>query len=401
MSQFSHASRHLKAAVTGAASLLAVGLGVGTYAAAPAVASASTPPAAQTGAPLIHGWITASASGIRDQSGQVVRLLGVDDGRMNQCSPSVPDDREAATIRNLGFNNVRLAISWAAAEPTAPTRAANGTWVHHWNPRYLAQIDQAVATFRAHGIAVILDMHQVRLGAPFNGSRCQMSLPAWVFSGVHDMPHAVCDFFSNTRAPGSPVAAWQGMSAVWSMLAHRYAANSTVIAADLYNEPYVPSVCPTVQSKYLASFYGTVGSAIRAVNPQLTLIMQDVAYQTWQKRGIQLTHLPALRNEIYSWHFYPSTWSQGYSGLVAHVERAQALHVPLWLGEFDAFGASGNLGQRVDPSWQSDLASMMKYCRVTGVNWNMWEYRGHGESLINLHTGAAKTPLTTSLRLGF
>jgi len=366
----------------------------------------SVPPAslspAPRPAPAIHGWITASASGMKDDSGQTIRLTGVADGRMNQCKPSVPSDNEAATLQRLGFNSIRLAISWAATEPSPPTRAGDGSWSHHWDPGYLAKVDQAVSVFKAHGIAVILDMHQVRLSSAFDSSKCaNTGLPAWVFAGQRSQGQAVCSFFTNTAAPqAATFAPYDALAAVWRFYAQRFATDSTVIAADVYNEPYVVDACPDVQKQNLPRFYGAVGSAIRQANPKLTLVLEDAAYEAYQKAGLQLGALPSLRNIIYSWHFYPSSWQVGMPGLAAHVARARALGAPLWLGEFNAFGAASNNGSRHDTNAVSDLAAMMAYCRSNNIGWALWEYRGQSSSLIDLQTALPKQPLAAGLQAG-
>jgi hypothetical protein len=353
-------------------------------------------------APRIHGWITASASGITDQSGKRIRLLGVGDGRMNQCKPSVPGQTEAATLQRLGFNSVRLSISWAATEPTPPIRRADGSWEHHWDSAYLHQVDQAVSVFRAHGIAVILDMHQVKLSSAVGGNPCSnVYLPPWLFAGQQSREQAVCDLFTDTAAPKASIRPYEALSAVWQHYAARYAANPSVIAADVYNEPNVVDACPNVLRERLVRFYGVVGAAIRKANPKMALILEDVAYEGYQRVGLQLTGLPRLDNVIYSWHFYPTSWESGMPRLADHLAHARALGAPLWLGEFDAFGASSNTGRRANANWRRDLAAMMSYCRDNDIGWSLWEYRGAGSSLIDRVTGLPKQPLAQSLQAGF
>lgn len=366
-----------------------------------AVPHASLSPASRP-APRIIGWITASGSGIRDSSGKAVRLTGVADGRMNQCKPSVPTHEQAATIERLGFNSVRLAISWAATEPTPPTPTGDGRWQHHWDGEYLGKVDQAVSVFKAHGLAVILDMHQVRLTSALGGNPCtNVSLPGWVFGGLQSRGEAVCSFFTNTRAPEAPLRPYDALSAVWQHYADRYADNSTVVAADLYNEPYVVDACPNVQRENLARFYGAVGTAVRKANTKIALVLEDVAYEAYERVGLQLTSLPPLSNVIYSWHFYPTSWESGRPRLAAHVARARDLRVPLWLGEFDGFGGASNTGRRKNPNWKADLAAMMAYCRENDIGWALWEYRGTGSSLLDPDSGGPKQPLTRHLQEGF
>jgi len=360
---------------------------------------ATTPPSA----PKIDGWITASTSGIQDDSGKAVRLLGVGYARLNQCVPVAPSKADVRTVQQAGFNSVRLSISWAATEPHPPTRGPSGTWVHHWNSAYVNLVDQAVSRLRAANIAVILDMHQVRISSSLGGNPCDtVGLPGWLFSGEPSRQAAVCDFFSDTVAPAASIRPYEALSAVWRYYAERYAENPTVIGADLYNEPYVVDACPDVLVRGLPRFYMAVGSSVRRTNAHIALIMEDVAYQGYQKAGIQLTSLPALPNVIYSWHFYPSSWAAGRAELGAHLAHARARGVPLWLGEFDAFGATSNAqSQHIDRHWQADLAAMMTYCRNNDIGWSLWELRGSGSSLINSRTGTIKQPLARELAAGF
>jgi Cellulase (glycosyl hydrolase family 5) len=368
---------------------------------------ASTPQSAEPAstpqsAPKIDGWITASASGIQDDSGKAVRLLGVGYARLNQCVPVAPSEAEVRAVQHAGFNSVRLSVSWAATEPEPPTRSPTGAWVHHWNSAYVKLVDQAVSRLRAADIAVILDVHQVRLSSSLGGNPChQVGLPGWLFSGQLSRQAAVCDFFSDTTAPAAALRPYEALSAVWQFYAKRYAKSSTVIGADIYNEPYVVDACPDALLEDLPRFYSAVGSRIREVNSRIALIVEDVAYQAYRKVGLQLTSLPDLPNVIYSWHFYASSWAIGQPELADHLAHARALGVPLWLGEFDAFGATSNDQPPSDRHWQDDLAAMLAYCRDNDIGWSLWELRGTGSSLIDSRTGRVKQPLARDIAAGF
>jgi aryl-phospho-beta-D-glucosidase BglC (GH1 family) len=354
-------------------------------------------------APKIDGWISASASGIRDDSGKAVRLLGVGYARLNQCVADAPSAVDVRAVQQAGFNSVRLSISWAATEPRPPTRGPSGTWVHHWDRAYVKLVDQAVSRLGAAGIAVIFDMHQVGMSSTLGGNPCDtVGLPGWLFAGQPSRQDAVCDFFSNTAAPAASIRPYEALSAVWKYYAERYADNSTVVGADLYNEPYVVDACPDMLVRQLPGFYLAVGSSVRRTNARIALIMEDVAYQGYQKAGLQLRELPALPNVIYSWHFYPNSWAEGRAELEAHVAHARALGVPLWLGEFGAFGATSNAQpQPTNSDWQVDLAAMMVYCRDNDIGWSLWELRGRGSSLIDSQTDMIKQPLAMELAAGF
>ena len=97
-----------------------------------------------------------------------MRLLGLDEpglvsgsGNNKLTNPDscgdgylpVPDT-EFDDFRRLGFNSVRLGISWANMEPDPPTAGRPA-----WNLQYLTAVDDAIRGSTSRGIAVVLDMH--------------------------------------------------------------------------------------------------------------------------------------------------------------------------------------------------------------------------------------------------
>lgn len=94
--------------------------------------------------------------------------LGEGDGQQGTsadgCGSWYPvQDFTAGDVRIWGFNSVRLNISWANLEPDPPNE--DGT--HNWNEEYLAALDQAIQSFADKGVAVILQMYQVRWSPAF------------------------------------------------------------------------------------------------------------------------------------------------------------------------------------------------------------------------------------------
>jgi len=96
-------------------------------------------------APMISGWLhtEAGSTSVYDSSGNAVPLVGVnvdglDFGIGNPATSPDPcgkgwsiSSTSYANVPSWGFNFVRIPISWENLEPTAPTLAANGTWIHH------------------------------------------------------------------------------------------------------------------------------------------------------------------------------------------------------------------------------------------------------------------------------
>ena len=70
-------------------------------------------------------------------------------------------DNSYQVIKDLGYNVLRLPISWHNLEPVAPVwDAGTGAYVHTWNQAYLNDLKSMVTKAHAVGLMVILDMHQ-------------------------------------------------------------------------------------------------------------------------------------------------------------------------------------------------------------------------------------------------
>src|SRR4029078_13747054 len=89
-------------------------------------------------------------------------------------------EKEFAYFKRMGFNSVRLGISWANLEPEPPSSDGK----HTWHADYLKAVDDAAEGFTSRGIDVILDMRANNLSPAFNNpkpDRCQGSgPPVWL-----------------------------------------------------------------------------------------------------------------------------------------------------------------------------------------------------------------------------
>jgi hypothetical protein len=370
-------------------------------------------------APAVHGWIHTDGTSLIDASGKKVILAGVDDSRLDAGEGNRPDHcdliwspasaADIANMRSMGFNMDRIGVSWANLEPAPPTVNANGTLTHHWNKRYLAALDREIKDLHANHMAAILDMHDAGWSPAFTGhpGQCEgHGLPRWLYNGwlyitaqnnADALGVARCQFFSDTKEAGMPERPQEGFAAVWKMLARRYAANPTVIGADMFNEPIWPTACLDAN---LRSFYQKVGHAIRMVNTRILLICEDSGYAAKPTGAFLLRRMPALNNALYSWHFYPASWKDGRAALAAHLALARSWNVPLWIGEFDAFGGSYNIAikPQVDPRWHSDLSALMKYFKDNRISWTIWDYDYGGYSVVVPGTTRPKRGLMSLLR---
>ncbi len=211
-------------------------------------------------------YVQAKGGRFLDALGRELLLHGVNLGRKH--APYLPwaKEEDFARFQHWGFNCLRLYTVWAAVEPE-PGRFDEG---------YLKQLDERVAWAKAHGLHVVLDMHQDLWGEKIPGGD---GAPAWatlddgmphestgdVWSAAYYMSPMVQTSFDNFWA-NKPLADGVGIqdhfAAAWKHLAQRYANEPAVIGYDLINEP-------SLGSEFL--------SLVPEILPQLAQIMGDDA----------------------------------------------------------------------------------------------------------------------------
>ncbi len=350
----------------------------------------SSPPATTVvvpiGAPRIVGPLHTEGMRIIDAQGRPVRLMGIQVGGMsdgagepasrtrspNGCQGWRPPSPTAyATIASWGFNVVRLSISWANLEPRPPTPAPGGRLTHHWNVPYLLALDRIVAGFTSRGLAVVIEMGQNQWSPAFTnvatarGTKCRgVGMPTWLYPHGTSMLQAEQGFYGNAGGQQDQYAD------AWRLVAARYARNPMVVGFDMMNEPYTHGqLAPAALG--LDALYTRLGAAIRSVNPHALLIFQDSDYSPGQP--LALSQPPPFRNEVYEFHLYTSSWiPDGLSKTRAYLARAERWDVPLWIGEFDAFGYASPRG--AGPDWQGSMRQMMAFCRQHDISWSEFSF---------------------------
>ncbi len=164
-----------------AVGLLAAGLVVTSPAPAPAQVA---DPAGSSSLSRLHA-TKGAHPGIFDQRHARVLLSGVNVNGLGEYfqanadfAPTVPlGSEDFEQIATLGFNSVRLIVSWSRLEPT---RGAYDT-------AYVDQIREAVAQAAANGLYTVLDMHQDAYGIAVDtplGTTCAQGTPANGWDGA-------------------------------------------------------------------------------------------------------------------------------------------------------------------------------------------------------------------------
>jgi endoglycosylceramidase len=188
-------------------------------------------------------------------------ICGVDAGKGRWAADTSATGRnDFAQARALGFNIVRLCLSWSELEATPGV----------YDGAYVERVAQMVAWAREQGVYVILDLHedlyslyiQPAPGEPsfppyLTPTGGQDGAPAWAvqangwptlaIGGVGDLNLAVLrafdNFYNNSIVPGVPQGAAPGPGlqdhyiGALAVLAARFANEPTVAGWEVINEP--------------------------------------------------------------------------------------------------------------------------------------------------------------------
>ena len=229
--------------------VLLVFLGVAVPAAGqPATPNQGLPTPAEEEAgwtPRIEGRLTIGKDRrIRDPLGRDVLLRGVNAGsKSGDFLPAHTDADVASLVKATGINFVRLYISWRAVEPTPGT----------YDTDYLDGVVKHVERWNAHGVYVLVDMHQDLWGGPFtsNGAPdwatlgkagARTAIPAGLPWQARYAEPAVWGSFealwSNRRVPATGKGLQDHYAAAWAAVASRLKGRPGVVGYDLINEPF-------------------------------------------------------------------------------------------------------------------------------------------------------------------
>ncbi|GLY06915.1 cellulase family glycosylhydrolase [Actinoplanes sp. NBRC 101535] len=243
--------RRLSALLTGSAVAVASVVAI--------VAGAGPASAAGTGTGYLH----TSGNKIVDSTGATVRLTGInwfgmetDNKTFHGLWSSNPWRNQVDTMASLGYNTLRIPFSDDALKSDAAATSIND----YVNPDLIGLsplqiLDKVIEHAGSKGMRVILDRHRPTAAG-------QTAL--WYTAAV-------------------PESTW---IANWQALARRYAGNTTVIGADLHNEPHAEGTNPnatgscwgcgdTARDWRLAA--ERAGNAILSVQPNWLIFVEGVS----------------------------------------------------------------------------------------------------------------------------
>jgi endoglycosylceramidase len=285
------------------------------------------------------------------------------------CPPDVPAVEgvpvcpwDLAQMRPMGFNVLRLNLSWSLAEPT-PGNISSA---------YLDRVAQVVGWAAAQGVYVVLDMHQDAWSKHvythpgdtcppgFNAIRGYDGAPAWAAAytgpacalhGVRELDTAVDQGFNNfyTDVQASDGTGLQEhFVGVLKALAARFKNNPAVAGYELMNEPSPAPAEPT--DPQLINLWGKMVDAVVAATPgfrQLFFFEPSVLRDVVDASQVLTpwTLASAYPNAVYAPHIYTGVFTLDQQaaqqrllptngGYQSSIRDAQNLGLPLWIGEF-------------------------------------------------------------------
>lgn len=264
--------------------------------------------------------------------------------------------RDFAQMRVLGYNAIRLNLSWSLLEPSPG----------HIDRRYINRIAQVVGWARSAGIYVILDMHQDAWSkylystssdhctAPYQPIRGYDGAPLWAsihtqpvcaLHGTRELDPAVeedfAKFFTDAKAPDG-VGLRDHFTAAVAALARRFRNDPTVAGYDLLNEPTFFKL-PGTDASVLLPFYAKVIAGVRHRIPgfrQLFFIEPGALRDVTDASNVNVSwsRYSSYRNVVYEPHVYTRTFTPPTfpmdGGYLSAIADAKHLGLPLWIGEF-------------------------------------------------------------------
>jgi endoglycosylceramidase len=289
------------------------------------------------------------------------------------CPPDDPHvegvvlcDFDFDQMRPLGYDEIRLNLSWSLLEPQ-PGKIDSA---------YVNRIAQVVGWARSAGIYVVLDMHQdawskyiyTRPGETcvppnkatvgYDGAPAWASdhaTPACALNGTRELDPAVAEQFDKlyANAPGPDGVGLQDHYAnAMLALAQRFHDDPTVAGYEIINEPHPGfNAAPgEVDATQLFPFYGKVVNTIVAKVHgfrQLFFIEPNAERNVTDQRQIATpwSVYSSYPNVVYAPHIYTGVFTADQivastrffpseAGYQSAIADAKQLGLPLWVGEF-------------------------------------------------------------------
>lgn len=299
-----------------------------------------------------QGFLSVNGTWITDSTGHPVILRGVNyPGYAAEGSRlKVHSESDYRMFAQLGFNVVRLPISWSKLE------RAPGTFSYSY---LISYVDKDIQWAKLHGLYVILNMHQLYWAARWGGD----GAPDWSVRNYPatetGMRQAVTDFWTTPSLQDHFIETWK-------KIAQQYANEPTVAGYDILNEPWVYTSIVNVTASDVNRFYEKTIESIRTVDPNHIIFLEPA--------NILPSTSPSYDNIVWSPHFYALSFFAHYNQTSASLLQAdmawkyqkfvEQLKAPMWIGEFGAY-----MNDQSSLQWLTDAVSIFNNYEV---GWAWW-----------------------------
>lgn len=303
--------------------------------------SAAGPPAPSDPLPALHAVPdTENVGRIVDSLGREVLLRGVNVNAHTDYWQYSEDlftaypftDEDAEMIAEMGWNMVRLLLSWSSVEPSPG----------EYDEAYLDEIAVSIEKLSARGIYTLIDLHQdawnASLAAPPD-EVCEDSRPAGGWDGAPEwatfddgqprcevyerelvpaVKAAWQNFFTNKEGPGG-VGIQTRYVQMFAHLVKRFGNDDAVAGYDLMNEPNALEPADDIA---LSKFYEDALAAMRAAESEIGAPRRLFVFEPsilWH--GLGLPAPPPFEQDdqvVYAPHIYqgginPGTLEEGFA----------------------------------------------------------------------------------------
>lgn len=327
-----------------------------------------------------------------DSAGRQVILRGANFNHLGdyfQSDPRLPtvaelDDTDWDDAAALGFNVVRLVTSWSSWEPERG----------RYDEAYARRVEAAVADANAHGMYVLVDLHQDAWGKHIFTPADHVCPDGWQRARGWDGAPAWATFTDGAetcspdgRRETSPavLAAWDSFytnragirdayAALWGFIAGRFAGDPGVAGYDLLNEPGLGND-PDGSMEGLAAAHRQAISAIRAAEAAAAPGAPTHAIFFEPLQGgfpIGPFDLSDDANLVFAPHTYAESFDDtpGFLDLSlrGYALAAAVYGTPVVLGEYGAYRDAA-----FNRTWTSRVHRLVDELRYAGDIWWQWE----------------------------
>jgi len=253
-------------------------------------------------------WLQVAGSSIVREDGATMILRGVNLPQLSRSG--VASARYGAYLdvaKSMGFNVIRLPVSWAELEPSSG----------RFSTPYLDAVKRVVDIAEEKGMYVVVDMHQLKMDG----------FPAWVVPGLKTSDQAAATFWRDSALQQELVKAWKILA---SLLKDR----SAVAGYDLLNEPYGGTIMWQDFAPILNEFYSKLISDIRNVDDRHIIFFEPTEGVCILGEHIALR--PTGTNLAFSPHLYVSGTTEYLDNIAQRLYNltVSTWKIPLWIGEF-------------------------------------------------------------------